>query len=176
MKQVEKTWNALMPLDATDQVPDDEPFWIGEKLIEPRLNQITTEGRIEHVEYQAMRVLLLLAAHADQAISREAILKVVWAKTTPNDEGLTQAICKLRKALGDHPRQANVIQTIRKVGYRLVAPVSFAQVPPHIDPLSRNPKRLTRSPKRSIRIRLHGHWVAAVSLLFMALFVISQTV
>lgn len=159
-----------MPLDATDQAPYAEPFWIGETLIEPRLNQITFEGRTTHVEHQAMRVLLFLAAHPDQAVSREAILKVVWAETTPNDEGLTQAICKLRKALGDHPREAKVIQTIRKIGYRLVAPVSFAPVPPHKEPLSENPKRSDCSPKRSIRIRVRGHWIATVALLLMTSF------
>ncbi len=159
-----------MPLDATDEAPYDKPFWIGETLIEPRLNQITFEGQPTHVEHQAMQVLLVLAAHPGQAVSREAILDVVWAGTTPNDEGLTQAICKLRKALGDHPREAKVIQTIRKVGYRLVAPVSFARVPPHEEPPSKNPKRPDRSPKRSIRIRVRGHWIAAVALLIITSF------
>lgn len=155
-----------MPVHATAQDRYDKPFWIGETLIEPGLNQITREGQTTQVEPQAMQVLLFLTAHPDQAVSREAILDAVWADTTPNDEGLTQAICKLRKALGDHPRAAKVIQTIRKVGYRLVAPVSFAPVPPHEERLSKPPERPGHhSPTRAVRMQVRGHWIAAVVLL-----------
>ncbi len=168
MKHSVTTSNVQKPLSTEEQIPCDKPFWIGNKLIEPRLNQIASENRATHVEHQAMQVLLLLAAHPNQAISREEILEAVWAKTTPNDEGLTQAICKLRTALGDNPKKAVFIQTIRKVGYRLIAPVSFASAPP-----SKAIKHSGRIPRRSIRIQVHGHWVVAAALLFLTLFVIS---
>lgn len=162
------TSNAQKPSATEEQPSSGIPFWIGNKLIEPRLNQITSENRVTHVEHQAMQVLLLLATHPNQAVSRQEILETVWVKTTPNDEGLTQAICKLRTALGDNPKEAIFIQTIRKVGYRLIAPVSFASAP-----LSKATKHLGPIPKRSIRIQVHGYWIVAAALLFLTLFVIS---
>src|SRR5262249_49637128 len=47
-------------------------------------------------------------------------------------DSLTQAITKLRKALGDDPRSPAYIETISKRGYRLVAPVDA----PHAEPVS----------------------------------------
>ncbi len=145
---------------------EGQPFWIGEKRVEPRLNQITIDGEIAHVEHLAMRVLTCLAAHPNQSVSREAILESVWADSAPNDEGLTQAICKLRKILGDSPGQASVIQTIRKVGYRLVAPVSFEAPTGEASP-PRDPALLAGGAVREVRIRIHMHQLmlaAAVAL------------
>jgi len=176
MTHARKTPRALMRPTTSDQAADDSPFWIGDNLVEPSLNQITSGGRTQHIEHQVMRILIFLAAHPDQPLSRDAILKSIWAETAPNDEGLTQAICKLRKALGDRPGEGNVIQTIRKVGYRLVAPVSRARVAPLNKPLSFSTERLDNPPGRHIRIRVNGGWLAAATLLSMTLFVVSQTV
>ena len=99
-------------------------FWIGAAAIEPSLHQIRRGGRAFKIEPQVMAVLLFLAARSGAVVSRTALLDAVWAGVHPNDEGLTQAVCKLRKAFGDRARQPAVIETIPKVGYRLIAPVS----------------------------------------------------
>ena len=153
----------------------DEPFWIGDSFVEPRLNQITCNGQTQQVERQVMRVLQFLAAHPDQPLSRDTILMNIWADGVPNDEGLTQAICKLRKALGDRPGEGNIIQTIRKVGYRLVAPVVPAHDAPFSKPISFSVIRRTNPSRRSVRIRVDGDWLAAAALVSITIFVISQT-
>jgi tetratricopeptide (TPR) repeat protein len=45
----------------------------------------------------------------------------VWPGVVVGDEALTQAIIKLRRALGDDPRAPRYVETIPKRGYRLVA-------------------------------------------------------
>ena len=71
-----------------------------------------------------MEVLMLLAEHGDRVVSREELLKAVWASVVVGDEALTQSIIKLRRALGDDPRAPSYIETIPKRGYRLIAPVA----------------------------------------------------
>jgi DNA-binding winged helix-turn-helix (wHTH) protein/TolB-like protein/Tfp pilus assembly protein PilF len=104
--------------------PDHEKFQIGDWTVEPALNQLSLAGKTVKLEPKAMAVLVHLAEHAGQVVSREALLSSVWSGVVVSDDSLTQVVIKLRKALGD--KQA-YIQTISKGGYRLVAPVLRSQ-------------------------------------------------
>ncbi len=157
----------------TSKTLHTQPFWIGDKYIEPGLNQITCEGKATQIEHQSMRVLEYLASNSGQAVSREEILEIVWAGTSPNDEGLTQAISKLRTVLGDNAKEAKYIQTIRKIGYRLIAPVSYSSTPSEEAIVWDLAKGSNRIPTKSIRIRINAGWVLAAAMVFLTLFVIA---
>lgn len=73
-----------------------------------------------------MQVLLRLAADGGGVVTRDELLASVWPGVVVGDEALTQAIIKLRRALGDNPRSPAYIETIAKRGYRLIAPVRGA--------------------------------------------------
>ena len=47
----------------------------------------------------------------------------VWTGTVVTDDVLARCISELRKALGDKARSPRYVETIRKRGYRLIAPV-----------------------------------------------------
>ena len=74
-----------------------------------------------------MQVLVHLAEHAGDVVSREEILEAVWSGTYVNDEVLTTSIRDLRRALGDDPKDPRFIKTFPKKGYRLLIPVSFVE-------------------------------------------------
>jgi len=115
----------MQPFDtASFDLYMEQPFWIGPAAVEPPLNQIRRNGRVHRVEPRVMRVLLCLVARPGEVLTRSALLDTVWTDALPNDEGLTQAVCKLRKAFGDRATRSTVIETIPKVGYRLIASVS----------------------------------------------------
>ena len=71
-----------------------------------------------------MDLLIYLAEHHDQVVSRDQILDEVWNGVVVGDDALTAAIIKLRKALNDDSRNPRFIQTIPKKGYRLIAGIS----------------------------------------------------
>jgi len=73
-----------------------------------------------------MRVLLLLAEHAGQVVSREMLEDAVWANMIVGPDALTNTVIKLRRALGDEAKNARFIETIPKTGYRLIASVREA--------------------------------------------------
>ncbi|HUL68399.1 MAG TPA: winged helix-turn-helix domain-containing protein [Burkholderiaceae bacterium] len=91
-------------------------------------NELSRGDETARVEPKAMEVLLVLAAQAGEAVSRQALLDMVWPGVVVGDEALTQSIIKLRKALGDNPRAPTYIETIPKRGYRLIAPVVHGNV------------------------------------------------
>src|SRR5690242_54737 len=94
---------------------------IGEWWVDRTTNELGRGGDTVHVEPKAMEVLMALAGHAGEVVSREALLEAVWPGVVVGDEALTQSIIKLRKALGDNPRAPSYIETISKRGYRLIA-------------------------------------------------------
>ena len=67
--------------------------------------------------------LLRLAADAGSAVNRETLLNEVWPRRMVNDEVLSRAIAELRTALGDDPKHPRYIETLPKIGYRLIASV-----------------------------------------------------
>lgn len=92
-------------------------------MVDPSANELSRDGRTVRIEPKAMQVLLALAEAAGRVISRDQLLAASWPGTVVGDEALTQTIIKLRKALGDDPRDPAYIETISKRGYRLIAEV-----------------------------------------------------
>ena len=67
-----------------------------------------------------MEVLVYLAGRAGEVVSADELIDSVWGGRVVGDGAIYQSINQLRHALGD----VAYIQTIRKRGYRLVAPVT----------------------------------------------------
>lgn len=67
-----------------------------------------------------MAVLCHLAAHAGTTVSRDDLLDAVWKTRHVVEDALTRCISQLRQLLGDRARDSRYIQTIPKVGYRLL--------------------------------------------------------
>jgi len=118
-----------------DQALDDRTnrgghpgFTAGEALVQPALNRISIHGRVVQVEPKVMQVLLLMAERPGAVISRETFLDTVWAGTIADDYLLNRAVSELRKVFDDDAQAPRYIETIRKGGYRLVAPIAPARV------------------------------------------------
>jgi DNA-binding winged helix-turn-helix (wHTH) protein/Tfp pilus assembly protein PilF/TolB-like protein len=68
-------------------------------------------------EFETLR---LLAERAGEAIPKDTVIQQVWPDVFIGDTSLAKVISNLRKHLG-----ADAIQTVPKVGYRLVLPVKL---------------------------------------------------
>jgi len=96
---------------------------IGDWLIHPGINSMERAGDVVHLEPKVMQVLLALASEAGEVVSREQIRSIVWPDVFVGEDVLIRAISELRRAFSDDPREPHTIQTVPKVGYRLIAPV-----------------------------------------------------
>ncbi len=102
-------------------------FRIGDCLIEPRQNRIVWRDAELHLEPRVMDVLVCLAQHAGDVVSRETLNQQVWGDIVVTDQAVTNCISELRHHLGDDRSAHRVIETIPKRGYRLTAPVQLAR-------------------------------------------------
>jgi Tol biopolymer transport system component len=62
-------------------------------------------------------------------LTRNELLDRVWRDAYPTDDVLTHAVTELRRALDDEPRLPRYIETIPKVGYRLLPVVEWLEQP-----------------------------------------------
>ena len=76
---------------------------------------------------KAMAVLRQLMLAGGAPLTRNELLDRVWRDAYPTDDVLTHAITELRRALEDDPRVPRYIETIPKVGYRLLPPVEWLE-------------------------------------------------
>src|SRR5260370_23899405 len=71
-----------------------------------------------------MRLLLCLAEHAGEIVSIDDLLDHAWTDVTVAPDSVYQAVASLRRLLGDDPKQPAYIETVPRLGYRMVAAVS----------------------------------------------------
>ena len=106
--------------------PRSHPFRLGELTVYPDRNTITGPDGARRIEPMSMRLLLLLAQASPRTVSRDEIVEGLWEGRVVSDDAVTKQISKLRAALGDDPRKPRLLQTVAKVGVRLLAPAAFA--------------------------------------------------
>ena len=90
---------------------------LGGAIYHPEARQLEANGERQLLEPRLGDLLMRLAS-AGGPVSRETLLDDVWGDDG-SDEALTQAISKLRRALGDTSRPYRIIETAPKYGYRL---------------------------------------------------------
>jgi len=88
---------------------------------------VERDGEPVHVKPKSMSVLECLVAAAGKPVSRNELFDKVWPGGEVSDDTLTQCIVELRKALGDSARESRVIETIPRLGFRLVPKVELLE-------------------------------------------------
>ncbi|HEY7292163.1 MAG TPA: winged helix-turn-helix domain-containing protein [Vicinamibacterales bacterium] len=102
-------------------------FRLCDRLVEPSLNRVTaTTGEAVQVEPKIMEVLAALAARPGEVVTRDELMAQAWAGVFVTDDALHRAIREIRRLFDDDAERPRVVETIRKRGYRLIAPVSNA--------------------------------------------------
>jgi DNA-binding winged helix-turn-helix (wHTH) protein/Tol biopolymer transport system component len=118
-------------------------FRLGDWLVRPSLATIERGAEAVHVTPRSMAVLAYLAEARGEVVSRNDLLDAVWPGMSVTPDALSQCVVELRKAFRDDPKQPAVIQTIPKLGLRLLVPVTPAgAVEAEKPPLRPRPSRI----------------------------------
>lgn len=98
---------------------------VGDQLVDTDTLRVLTRPEGTRLTPKAAAVLLQLARNGGRTLSRDDLLDEVWKGTCPTPDVLTQAVKDLRRALGDDLQAPRYIETVPRLGYRLVAPARF---------------------------------------------------
>ncbi|HEX4157241.1 MAG TPA: winged helix-turn-helix domain-containing protein [Rhizomicrobium sp.] len=75
---------------------------------------------------KVFEILRLLVERAGHAVSKDEIMAAIWPARFVAESNLTKHIWTLRQALGENEEGGRFIETVPKLGYRFVAPVTRA--------------------------------------------------
>jgi TolB-like protein/DNA-binding winged helix-turn-helix (wHTH) protein len=103
---------------------------VGDWCVNPASGQISRDGQDARVEVRTLRLLLCLAEHAGEVVSIDALLDEVWSGVSVSQDSVYQAVASLRRLLGDDPKRPAYIETVPRLGYRMVATVGPWEPPP----------------------------------------------
>ncbi|MFZ0857861.1 MAG: winged helix-turn-helix domain-containing protein [Candidatus Acidiferrales bacterium] len=105
---------------------------------------------------QPMQILWAVLERPGEIVTREELRRRLWAGDTFGEfeNGLNNAVKKLRGALGDSADKPLYIETIPRVGYRFVAPIEK----------EREPQEGKEQPDQSAALRLWP-WIGAAGVL-----------
>lgn len=97
---------------------------VGDHLVDFHANRIIRIDRESRIPKKAMAVLHCLTDRAGEVVTRRELFADVWPNQYRTDDVLTQMVGLLRRAFDDDIARPAYIETIPKVGYRLIAEVS----------------------------------------------------
>jgi predicted ATPase/class 3 adenylate cyclase/DNA-binding winged helix-turn-helix (wHTH) protein len=79
------------------------------------------------LEPKAFNLLVYLLEHRERVVSKEEALEQLWPGEFVVDAVVTRCLRLIRRAVGDDGTHQRIIQTVRRRGYRFLAPVDIRQ-------------------------------------------------
>jgi DNA-binding winged helix-turn-helix (wHTH) protein/tetratricopeptide (TPR) repeat protein len=108
----------------------EEPFKIGNLTVTPATRQISTaDGTHLTLEPRVMQVLVALTLARGAIVSRDDLIRMCWHGTVVGDDSINRPISLLRRVLESAGQGGYRIETIPRVGYRLIDGTSIADAP-----------------------------------------------
>lgn len=96
------------------------PLVVGDLVIDPSAHTVRVRGQLVDVTRTEFELLVALAIHLGQVLSRHELVTEVWDTTWVGDERIVDVhIGNLRRKLGTDARGRGFIDTVRGVGYRM---------------------------------------------------------
>lgn len=106
--------------DSTIDLARAAPFRLGVLEVDPPRRRVSTG---ETLEPRVMQVLVALARAKGAVVSRDELIQTCWDGRIVGEDSITRVIGRLRKLAEERGGGAFAIETVPKVGYRLVGDV-----------------------------------------------------
>src|ERR1035437_5480924 len=99
-------------------------YYFGPFALDPNKRALFRQGKPVTLTPKAFDVLLYLAQNPNRVVSKEELLKSVWAGSFVEEGNLTQNVFLLRKVLSEESAESGLIVTVPRVGYQFAAEVA----------------------------------------------------
>ncbi|MGD1885925.1 MAG: winged helix-turn-helix domain-containing protein [Cohaesibacteraceae bacterium] len=109
-------------------------FMINSWRIDVASRSVTDGDTVSRLSPRAVTLMQALASRPGEAISRAELMDAIWPDVVVGDESLSQTVTEARRILRDSRGPDQIIETIPKYGYRLVARVASGPMAQDIRP------------------------------------------
>lgn len=97
---------------------------IGDWRFHPAAGELRRRTEVRRLEPRAAKTLELLCAARGGVVTHEQLIQEVWNGRSLSENSVAVVVGQLRRALDDDARDAKLIETIPKRGYRLIGSAS----------------------------------------------------
>jgi DNA-binding winged helix-turn-helix (wHTH) protein/tetratricopeptide (TPR) repeat protein len=119
----------LFPYDRL-QVTEAKDIHFDGWVLRPSSGELLRDGTTQRLAQQPLRMLIELLDHPGEVVTRERLVQVLWPKGIVDfDNSLNAVVRKLRLALGDESDTPRYIETLPRIGYRFIGPMTPAPAP-----------------------------------------------
>jgi len=95
-------------------------FALGEFMVRPSIREIEHAGNRKILEPRVMQVLVALVEANGAVVSRQDLVRRCWGGRFVGEDSINRCIARLRRIADARGTQVFKIETIARVGYRLV--------------------------------------------------------
>jgi DNA-binding winged helix-turn-helix (wHTH) protein len=99
----------------------ESDFWLGASRVSPSSREVLRGAERELLEPRAMQVLVALFQANGRVVSRDELLFRCWEGRIVGEDAINRAIGRLRRLSEVDSEASFVIETVPRVGYRLMA-------------------------------------------------------
>jgi DNA-binding winged helix-turn-helix (wHTH) protein/TolB-like protein len=92
--------------------------------LNPADHSLQRDGRPVPLTPKSFEILVTLIERNGLLVTKDELMKRIWPDSFVEEANLTVNVSALRKALGDTPEHQLYIETVPKLGYRFIAPVT----------------------------------------------------
>ena len=123
---------------AGDMAKPTQIYRFADFEVDVRARQLRKHGTKIKLHGQPFQMLLMLLEPAGEVVSREQMQEKLWPADTFVDfeHSLNTSIKRLRQALNDSATEPRFIETLPRVGYRFIAPVTASSSDENIGELA----------------------------------------
>jgi DNA-binding winged helix-turn-helix (wHTH) protein len=116
--------------------PTEDVVRFGLFELDLKAGQLSKNGAKIRLSQQPFQLLSVLLERPGEVLTREELRQRLWSSDVfvDFDHGLNKSIQKIRDALGDSADSPRYIETVPRVGYRFIAPVSGGVRSPELEP------------------------------------------
>src|SRR5215475_1758807 len=108
-----------------------QTYFFGRFRVDAGKRLLFTGGELVALTPKAFDTLLALIENRGTVLSKEELMRMVWADQFVEENNMAQNIHSVRKSLGEGSEGVKYIETIPKRGYRFVADVEVVTEPLH---------------------------------------------
>jgi len=102
--------------------------------LEPDERRLSEAGKPIALTPKVFDTLVLLVERCGHVVSKDELMRLLWPRGYVDESNLTKHIWLIRRALGEGEEGSRFIETVPKLGYRFVAPVTTIERPPAAAP------------------------------------------
>ncbi|HKQ74832.1 MAG TPA: winged helix-turn-helix domain-containing protein [Blastocatellia bacterium] len=106
------------------ELQNSQYYEFGPFRLAPGEHRLYRNGEVILLPPKEFDLLMLLVQNPGQVMNRESLIRALWPNTVVEDANLNVHISALRKALAENQGEQHYIETLPRLGYRFIAPVT----------------------------------------------------